>query len=126
MEFVFGVGIQAAETVAACIIGVAAAYGIGAQVLQKNNAAGKRAIRLVRDHSAHGAELSFALLVLGYANGRKQRKNHCQTAYPFSHVHPLPSATGRIRNTMLSSFPPVFASIVRVCSAKPFARTTMS
>src|SRR6266849_1704765 len=126
MEFVIGVGIQAAETVAACVIGVAAAYGIGAQVLQKNNAAGKRAIRLVRDHSAHGAELSFALLVLSHANGRKQRETHRQTANAPPHVHLLPPAAGSIWNTILSSLPPVFASIVRVCSAKPFARTTIS
>src|SRR5216683_3875063 len=126
MEFVIGVGIQAAETVAACVIGVAAAYGIGAHVFQKNNAAGKRGIGLVRHHAADGAELGFALLVLSHANGRKQGETHRQTANAPPHVHPLPPAAGSIRNTMLSSFPPVFASIVRVCSAKPFARTTMS
>src|SRR5260370_1032028 len=126
MVFLIGVGLQPAETVTACVIAVSAAYGTGAQILQKNNAAGKRAIRLVRGHSAHGVELSFALLVLSQTYGCKERQNLRQTAYPSPHVHPLPSATGCIRNTMLSSFPPVFASIVRVCSAKPFARTTIS
>src|SRR5207253_10660043 len=76
MQFVIGIGIQAAETVAAGVIGVTAADGIGTYVFQKNYAAGKRAIGFVRHHAAHSAELSFALLVLGHTNGRKERENH--------------------------------------------------
>src|SRR6266851_5554820 len=126
MEFVIGVGIQAAETVVAGVVGVTAAYGIGTHVFQKNNTSGKRVIGLVRHHAAHGAELSFALLILSHTKGCEQQQNHCQTADAAPHVHPMPPAVGRIRNTMLSSFPPVFASMLRVCSAKPFARTTIS
>src|ERR1700694_946737 len=126
MQFVIGIGIQAAETVVAGVIGIAAADGIGAHVFQKNYAAGKRVIGLVSHHAAHRAELSFALLVLSHANGCKERENHHQTANAPPHVHPLPPAVGCIRNTKLSSFPPVFVSMVRVCSAKPFRRTTIS
>src|SRR6267378_561559 len=126
MQFVVGIGIQAAETVVAGVIGVAAADGIGAHVFEKNHAAGKRAIGLVRHHAADRAELSFALLVLSYTNGCKERENHRQTADASPHAHPLPPAVGCIRNTMLSSFPPVFVAMVRVCSAKPFTRTTIS
>src|SRR6266436_6417965 len=89
----------------------------------KFDGAGKRGIGLVRHHAADGAELGFALLVLSHANGRKQRETHRQTANAPPHVHLLPPAAGSIWNTILSSLPPVFASIVRVCSAKPFART---
>src|ERR1700687_1630171 len=71
MQFVIGVGIQAAETVVAGVIGVTAADGIGAHVFQKNDAAGKRAIRLVHNNAADCAELSFVLLVLGHTSGRK-------------------------------------------------------
>src|SRR6266699_1295554 len=75
MQFVIGIGIQAAETVVAGVIGVAAADGIGAHVFQKNHAAGKWAIGLVCHHAAHRAELSFALLVLSHTNGCKEREN---------------------------------------------------
>jgi hypothetical protein len=73
MQFVIGIRIQAAETVAAGVIGVTATDRIGAHVFQKNNAAGKRAIGLVRHHAADGAELSFVLLVLSRADSRKQQ-----------------------------------------------------
>src|SRR5260370_39931415 len=42
MKFVIGVRVQAADTVVAGVIGVAAAVGIGSHVFQKNNAARKR------------------------------------------------------------------------------------
>src|SRR5258707_657766 len=87
---------------------------------------GERAIGLVRHHAAHRTELRFALLVLSHANRCKKRENHCQTANASPHAHPLPPVAGCIRNTMLSSFTPAFASTVRVCSANPFAWITIS
>src|SRR6266852_1272916 len=126
MELVIGVGIQAAETVAAGVIGVTAAHGIGAYVLQENNAAGKKAIGLVRHNTPDRTQLCFVFLVLGHTNGRKQQKNHSQSADGSPQAHPLPPVVGSILKIKLSSFSPAFASMMRLCSAKPFTRTTIS
>src|SRR6266436_6573460 len=126
MEFVISVWIQAAKTVAAGVIGITASHRIGAHVFQKDNAAREWAVGLVRHHAAHRTELRFALFVLSNANRREKRENYRQPTNASPHAHPLPPVAGCIRNTTLSSFPPAFASTVRVCSAKPFARITIS
>src|SRR5437899_2037789 len=104
MQFVIGVGVQAAETVVSGVVGITATNGIGTQIFQENNAAGKWAVGLVSHHAAHSTELRFALLVLSHPNSNKERKNHRQAADTPPHAHPLPPAVGCIRNIMLSSF----------------------
>ncbi len=51
VQFIIGIRIQTAEAVAAGVIGVTAADGIGPHVLQKNNAAGNGAVGLIRHHA---------------------------------------------------------------------------
>ena len=72
MEFVIRIRVQAAETVTAGVIGVTAADGICAHILEKDNTAGEGAIGLVRHHAADRAELGFALLVLTNPSDSKQ------------------------------------------------------
>src|ERR1700730_8519492 len=126
MPFVIRIGVKSAEPIAAGVIGIVAPDGIGARVFQENNAAGDGTLGLVHDHAADGAELCFALFVLSPGNSRKKRKRCQQTSNASLCVHFLPPAAGCIRNTTSSTFPPFFASIERVCAAKPLAWTTIS
>src|SRR5438309_7718526 len=103
MQFVIRIGVQSAETIAAGVIGVTAADGIGTHILEKHNTTGKWAIGPVRHHAADRAQLSFALLVLSYRPARKHCENQRQTTDASPHIHPLPPAVGCIRNTTFCS-----------------------
>src|SRR5215469_12711566 len=114
VQFVVRIGVESAESVVACIVGITASHGVGPHVLQENNASGERVVGFVAYHATDSAKLRFALFVLTVCGGRQYGDSHQKAKEASCNLHLLSPFIDCIRKTTVSSLPPPFASIVRV------------
>src|SRR5215470_3245474 len=130
VHLIVGIGVQAAEAVAAVAIGEIAAHGVGAQVFQKDHAVGQGIVRFVADHATHGAELCLFLGILGRGRKDAKRQQGEKENHPTRNIHWEAPVFGGVRSSSLNVrrfwTSAGFASTSCDCSLYFFRRTTTS
>ncbi len=114
VDLIVGIWIETAEAKFAGIVRVGATHDTRADVLEKHYALGEEIVGFVLHYSVDGAELGFALGILGGRRHRHHCQNRCQKKKSLWRGHFFSPAAGCIRNTIRASLTPVLASSARV------------
>src|ERR1700730_2870267 len=113
VDFVVGVGIEAAEAIVALIIGDVAADRVAAHIFEADDGGRNRGGVFVQVATVNGVERRFAFGVWGSRGLRcEKQQRKADSDEPRSSGHFFPPA-GSIRKTTLFSLKPLLASIVR-------------